>query len=478
MVASSSASNPLQPWQAPLATRPLDATVTIPGSKSLTNRALILAALANSPTVLHGALRSRDALLMVRALESFGVDVRGYTGNGPLVLVPPPRLHSLTEVTRVNCGLAGTVMRFVPPLAALAEGTFLFDGDQQAYARPLSPLLAALSQLGVQLQTAGSGTLMATSGKTPETLPFTLFGTGQVAGGPVQVDASASSQFVSGLLLTAARFTNGLDLATIGPCPSAPHIAMTVEILRQRGVKVYELTAGGHPVALGVTPSRWRVEPGRINGGEYHIEPDLSNAGPFLAAALVAGGQVRVNNWPRQTNQAGDAWRWILPQMGANVRMDGQDLVVRGPGAGHIRGIVADFGQVGELVPTVAALATLANTPSQLSGVAHLRGHETDRLAALATEISKLGGQVQVTADGLHITPAPMHGAAVHAYHDHRMATFGAIIGLHVPGVSVDDIDTTSKTLPSFAKMWQEMLLANSSQAGAPRVKKPAEEGR
>ncbi len=418
-------------WPAPQAAGPLDALVDVPGSKSLTNRYLVLAALAEGPGRLRGALRSRDTRLMAQALRALGVGVQD--GDGSDWLVAPGPLRGGTEI---DCGLAGTVMRFLPAVAALADGPVRFDGDTGARERPMGPVLAALHTLGVEV----------THHDRPGSLPFTVRGTGSVEGGDVDVDATASSQFVSGLLLAGARFRRGLVLRHTGrTLPSLPHIEMTVEVLREAGVDVDDSR-----------PALWQVRPGPIAARDVRVEPDLSNAGAFLAAALVAGGTVRVPGWPARTTQPGALLPGMLERMGATTRLDGDVLAVSGTGVIH--GVDLDLHEAGELTPTIAALAALADSPSRLRGIAHLRGHETDRLTALATEITRLGGQAEQTSDGLVITPRPLHAAVVRTYHDHRMATAGALLALRVPGTRVQDVATTSKTLPDFVDMWQRML--------------------
>lgn len=421
-------------WPAPTPDRPVDATVTLPGSKSLTNRYLVIAALAAQPSRLRAPLRSRDTLLMAGALRALGAGIEDAPGASPFGedwLVTPAPLHGGS----VDCGLAGTVMRFLPPVAALAAGDVRFDGDPRARERPMSAVLEALRALGVRVTDDGRGGL-----------PFTVHGTGTVTGGEVAIDATDSSQFISGLLLAAARFERGLTVRHTGaPIPSRPHVSMTVEALRDVGVVVDDLE-----------PDTWRVEPGEIGGLDVQVEPDLSNATPFLAAAAVTEGRVTVPGWPQWTTQAGDAIRDLLDSMGAEVTLERDGLTVRG--TGELYGVDADLHDAGELTPTVAALAALADTPSRLSGVAHLRGHETDRLAALAREITGLGGDVTETADGLVIRPAPLHAGVFHTYGDHRLATAGAVIGLRVPGVQVEDVGTTAKTLPDFPGMWSRML--------------------
>ncbi len=417
-------------WPAPKG-RDLDATVALPGSKSLTNRELLLSAIASEPTLLVAPLVSRDSKLMIQALESLGIS---FEWQGADLLVTPGKL---TGPAVIDCGLAGTVMRFVPPLSTLAEGRISFDGDEGARRRPMHTTIDSLRALGVEVSAES------------DSLPFIVSGTGRVAGGLLEIDASASSQFVSGLLLVAARFENGLTLRHTGvELPSLPHIEMTLETLRQRGVD-----------ATTIDERTWRVEPGLISGGRKVIEPDLSNAGPFLAAAMVAGGEIRVPNWPKVTTQVGAEFVRILPMMGAKVFLQGDVLTLQSDGVIH--GIDIDLSIGGELAPVIAALAALADTPSRITGIAHLRGHETDRLSALTTELNKLGGDVTELADGLEIRPAKLNGGQWLTYEDHRMATAATILGLRVPGIEVENIATTSKTMPEFVKLWQAMLGSN-----------------
>jgi 3-phosphoshikimate 1-carboxyvinyltransferase len=376
---------------------------------------------------------------MAQALSSLGVDIREVgtdaVGNIDWKVAPGP-LHGDVSI---DVGLAGTVMRFLPPVAALATGSVDFDGDPRARERPLGPMLDALRALGVAVTDTGGF------------LPLRIDGTGAVRGGVVDIDASASSQFVSGLLLSAARFDDGLTLTHTGrDLPSQPHIAMTLHMLGEHGVHV----------DFDADTATWTLAPAPIRAVDRRIEPDLSNAGPFLAAAMATAGTVTIPGWPRHTTQAGDDLRGLLAEMGGHVDLHADGLTVSGPGA--IRGIDVDLGQVGELTPVIAALAALAKTPSRLRGIAHLRGHETDRLAALAEMLTAFGGSATETEDGLFIEPSTLHGATVSSYGDHRMATAAAVIGLVVPGVCILDIGTTAKTLPDFTRMWQRMLTAGA----------------
>jgi 3-phosphoshikimate 1-carboxyvinyltransferase len=374
---------------------------------------------------------------MIQALRLLGTHI-DESPNGDLKITPAAFDRSAT----IDCGLAGTVMRFVPPMAVLANGDIHFDGDLAARRRPMHTTIDSLRALGVEVDDEGAAAL-----------PFTVRGTGAVAGGEVTIDASASSQFVSGLLLAAARFENGITLRHDGEhLPSMPHIEMTLDCLAKRGVRVSTANLDG----LNGLPE-WRVEPGEIRGGTIAIEPDLSNAGPFLAAAMVAGGSVTITGWPDSTTQVGDEFDGILQQMGAVITRENGGLTITGTGSIH--GIDIDLSIGGELTPVIAALAAIADSPTVIRGVAHLRGHETDRLAALATEINRIGGIARETPDGLEIDPSEnLHGALWETYEDHRMATAGAIIGLRVPGILVEDITTTSKTMPEFDKLWLKML--------------------
>lgn len=422
-------------WNAPNRTNPIAARVRIPGSKSLTNRWLIMAALSGGECRINHPLQARDTLLMAQALSALGSSVE--IQDEAFVVTP----GTTSDATQVDCGLAGTVMRFVPPVAALSSANIRFDGDPHARVRPMKQIISALRGLDVEINDDDRGTL-----------PFTVVGKGFVAGGSVTIDASESSQFVSALLLAGCRYDAGVSVIHSGTAlPSMPHIDMSVEVLRELGIRVDVDIKDS-------TNATWTVHPGVPRSFNVTVEPDLSNAAPFLAAALVCGGSVTIPDWPTQTTQAGDALVDLLPKLGATVSRDGTDLVVAG--GSEINGIDVDLHDVGELTPVIAALCALATGPSTLRGIAHLRGHETDRLAALVTEINKLGGNTTETADGIHIEPAKLHGGQFATYSDHRMAMAGAVLGLAVADLVIEDIATTSKTLPDFANMWQEMVIA------------------
>jgi 3-phosphoshikimate 1-carboxyvinyltransferase len=365
---------------------------------------------------------------MVAGLRGLGTTVDEQDDDW--FITPAP----LTGPAAIDVGNAGTVMRFLLPVAAIANGDVHFDGDERARERPIRPVVDGLRHLGTAVTSASGG------------LPLTVHGRGWLMGGSVTLDASLSSQFVSALLLTAPRCVNGVEVRHDGDrLPSGLHIAMTVEMLRAAGVIVEHTETFA-----------WRVEPGPIHVGSLRIEPDLSNAAPFLAAAMVTGGSVTVPDWPVRTSQAGDKLRHLLERLGGHCQLTPGGLTVNGPQ--RLKGMDVDLGDMGELTPVIAAICALADEPSRLRGIGHLRHHETDRLAALSREITGLGGDVRDTDDGLVITPRPLHGGNFSTYDDHRLATAGAVIGLCVPDVLVEDIATTGKTLPDFPALWAQML--------------------
>jgi 3-phosphoshikimate 1-carboxyvinyltransferase len=418
-------------WTTPHRTAPVDAVVTLPGSKSITARALILAAIADGPSRLVRPLRARDTDLMAAAVRSLGATVEDHgSPTHPDWLVTPGRLRGPADV---DAGLSGTVLRFLPPVAALADGPVRVDGDPRLRDRPNAGLLGALRDLGVQIDDGGRGKA-----------PFTVHGAGRVRGGAVLVDASESSQIVSGLLLAAARFDDGIDLSLTGGVPSMPHVDMTVTTLRAHGVDV---TATDHG---------WRVSPGPIAARDVVVEPDLSNAAPFLAAALVTGGRVTVRDWPEATTQPGAQLDRLLTDMGAAVERTPVGLQVTGTGT--IRPLSTDLHEVGELTPVLAALCALADGRSRLTGVAHLRGHETDRLQALDEVLTAIGARVEQLPDGLVIEPGPRRPALLDSYADHRMVHAAAVLGLAIEGVQAGDPGAVAKTLPDFVERWNGLL--------------------
>jgi 3-phosphoshikimate 1-carboxyvinyltransferase len=422
-------------YDAPVVTGAVHSTVTIPGSKSLTNRELVIAAIADGPGRLTAPLHSDDSRRMIEALRALGVTIDEVEGNGefgPDLLITPAPLRGDSTI---DCGQAGTVMRFIAPLAGLASEDVHVTAHANALHRPMGAMITALRDLGVDIDDEGTWSL-----------PFTVRGHGRIRGGRVEIDASASSQFVSGLLLAAPRFDVGLHLVHTGEhLPSLPHIDMTIEALSRRGIRIERPAAG-----------EWLVEGGVPRAKDIAIEPDLSNAAPFLAAAMVTGGEVSITGWPLHSTQPGALLPEILQAMGAHVSRHSGTMTVR---AGErIRGLDLDLSAASELSPTIVGLAAFADGPTTIRGIGHIRMHETDRIAALINNFAALGGEIEELPDGMRIIPRPLHGGAWGAYHDHRLATTGALIGLRVPGVVIDDIGTTAKTLPEFTQIWERML--------------------
>jgi len=438
-------------WPAPFrGSKPVNARVVIPGSKSVTNRALILAAQATTPSILRRPLVSRDSELMVAGLRQLGIDVQeievessgaGSTKEMAWKITPAP----LKGPAAIDVGNAGTVMRFLPPLAALAQGAISFDGDPRSHERPLGPVIKALEELGISIDHGNR-----------YSLPLSLVGTGKIPGGEIDIDASASSQFLSALLLIGPSTVNGITARHVGgELPSMPHIEMTVEMLRDFGATVH----------VDAAKKTWRVEAGALHGKDMVIEPDLSNAAPFLSIAMVCGGSITIADWPQKTTQPGDQLRTLLRDMGAQISLNADGLTLTANSeksalrdAPKIVGIDVDLHDVGELTPSIAALAALADSPSHLRGIAHLRLHETDRLDALTREINSIGGKVTEEHSALHFEPSALRAGVFHTYEDHRLATAGAVIGLVTPGIEVENIATTRKTLTDFPGLWKSLV--------------------
>ena len=451
-------------WAAPAAAGPVRGRVRLPASKSITNRALVLAALSDRPASIANPLRARDTLLAAAALRTMGSEVTdGDDGAEPgsaagwRVTAGQPPAGSRVSV---DVGNAGTVLRFLPAVAALTSAQVDFDGDERIRERPIGPILAALRQLGASIEDGGRGAA-----------PFTVLGHGQVHGGPVTLDASGSSQLISGLLLAAPRFDEGIEIRHEGPpVPSAPHIAMTVRMLQAAGAEVTQTWSGTGGTVLNPQgrPDGWQVRPGRLDLGSVTVEPDLSNAGPFLAAALVTGGTLTVPGWPWDSLQAAGPILDVLARMGARWEAGADGMTVSGTGT--VRGITADLRDVAELAPVLTAVAALAEGPSVFTGLAHTRRHETDRLAALAKEINALGGDITELPDGLQVRPRPLRARAdepLRSYDDHRMVMAAAVLGLCVPGIRVANAQTVAKTFPGFTAVWADML-AGEDHPGTP----------
>lgn len=431
-------------WPAPHVASPIDCEVRIPGSKSITNRALVLAALSDGPSVIESALRSRDTELMAGALSALGADIAVLSSDesNMTVQVSPQVLPAVDSIS-IDVGLAGTVMRFLPPVAGFVHGDVAFDGDPAARRRPMATLIEAMRDVGMEVDDANTGRL-----------PFTVHGRGRIPGGEVVLDASRSSQFVSALLLSSGRFDAGATIHHVGPAiPSTPHIDMTIHMLAKHGVGVR--TVDDPPIET-FQRHTWHVDPVELRARDWIIEPDISNALPFIAAAIVTGGRIQISGWPSDSLQPTDDVLGVLTLFGARIDFQESGLIVQGPDTIHP--VDVDLSDIGETAPTMAAIALFADGRSVLRGIAHLRGHETDRLAALEREISGLGGSVEQTDDGLIITARDLGGGRFHTHEDHRMATTAAIIGLRTPGVLIENVGTTAKTLPAFTHMWSSLV--------------------
>ena len=432
-------------WPAPFrGKKPVDVRVVIPGSKSVTNRALILAAQAEGTSKLRRPLVSRDSELMMGGLKALGLTITESLEkvNGESELIFNVSGGQLKGPAKIDVGNAGTVMRFLPPLAALATGVIEFDGDPRSHERPLGPVIKALEELGISIEHGGR-----------YALPFKMENKsgGKIRGGEIEIDASASSQFLSALLLIAPSTEFGITAKHVGGAlPSMPHIEMTVQMLRDFGAEV----------TVDKSANTWRVAPGKLKAQDLVIEPDLSNAAPFMSIAMVCGGSVTIADWPKVTTQPGDQLREIFSKMGAQIEFiqngNNWDLKITG---GAIHGIDVDLHDVGELTPAIAALCALADSPSYLHGIGHLRLHETDRLAALRTEFNAIGGDFTEEPSALRINPKPLHAGIFHTYEDHRLATSGATIGLVVEGIHVENIATTRKTITDFPGLWSSLLI-------------------
>lgn len=437
-------------WPAPTPLAPLSAEVVLPGSKSQTSRALVIGTIAQHPTVIRGALASRDSYLASKAMEQFGARFEYSQSSNEVTVYPPVELKGGGTI---DCGLAGTVMRFAPALAAFANGKTQFIGDQAAQKRPLAPLMNALISLGAKVKYQGEEGYLPLRVRGRATRPTSAFeelghGRWDAPSAPdVAVDTTSSSQYLSALLLASPLFPVPTVLRAEGRIPSWPYVQMSIDMLADQGVDIKRTSS-----------SSWLTESIRPCGNPISIEPDLSNAGPFLAAALLSGGNVTVRDWPQDTDQVGKYWLDLLPRFGATVALSRLGLTVHAPRGLEWPGMEFDLAPCGELAPTVAALCLFATSPSTIIGIGHLRGHETDRLAALAEQISKLGGKAKILRDGIRIIPAPLSPTLINTYDDHRMATFAALVGLRVPGCVVENIETTAKTLPAFPARWGSML--------------------
>jgi 3-phosphoshikimate 1-carboxyvinyltransferase len=417
--------------------RPAVGSVAVPGSKSITNRALLLATLSDHPCRLTRPLHSEDTAVMITALRRLGIGVEEEPA-GDLRIVPPagPQRIPASEADLFVAN-SGTTMRFVTALLCLGRGRFRLDGVPRMRERPIGDLLEALTALGVRIRSeAGNG------------CPPVLLDADGLPGGQVRIKGDVSSQFLSGLLLAAPFARDHVTLLVDGPLVSRPYVDMTVRLLHQWRLRVAEPVEGrfeipGRQYTAGPVPGD--DHPGAA--GVYPIEPDASGASYFFAAAAITGGRVTVPGLTRHSLQGDVHFVDVLARMGCTVEHGPTALTLQG---GPLHGIEVGMSDISDTVMTLAAVACFAQGPTTIRNVAHVRHKETDRLAALATELRKLGAGVEEFADGLTILPGPLHGARVDTYQDHRLAMSLALVGLRVPGVVVNDPGCVAKTYPHF----------------------------
>jgi 3-phosphoshikimate 1-carboxyvinyltransferase len=433
---------PSQMEIAPL-TRPPHAVITVPGSKSITNRALVLAALTAStetPTVLDGALQSEDTEIMIDCLGKLGVEV---TPDWPNARIAVRQTGSMLQNgADLFVGNSGTTMRFLTAMVSLGHGRFRLDGVPRMRERPIHDLLDALKQLGVRAYS-----------ESDNGCPPVIVEADGLRGGAVRIKGDTSSQFVSGLMMAAPFANSDITIDVEGALVSAPYVNMTIEMLREFNLRAYSNVAGRYWIHHTGPAGHYLVRAPRYPEplASYRIEPDASAASYFFGAAAITGGRIVVpGSW--QGSMQGDA-RFLdaLTQMGCDVWYGHADerayVAVTG---GALHGIDIDMNAISDTVMTLAAVACFAHGPTTIRNVAHIRHKETDRLAALATELRRVGAHVDEHADGLTITPALLHGATIQTYNDHRMAMSMALVGLRVPGIVIDNPACVAKTYPRF----------------------------
>jgi 3-phosphoshikimate 1-carboxyvinyltransferase len=426
-------------------TFPLTGTAHVPGSKSITNRALALAALADGTTTLFNALFADDTERMMDCLRALGVRVEANEDQKTITVWGTGTIPSQNATMFV--GNSGTTARFITPVAALGQGTYVLDGVARMRERPMGDLIRALRQLGVDIESLG------TNGCPP--LRIEAHG---LKGGACEVRSDTSSQFLSGLLLAAPR-ADGAEtrIHLEGPILSAPYIAITTTMMHQFGATV-DVSEEGRDFEM---PGRQHY----MSLDRYVIEPDASAASYFFAAAAITGGRVRINGIGKNAMQGDAAFIDVLEAMGCSVTRDQDYLEVAG--TGNLRGITVDMNAISDTVMTLAAVAPFASSPTVIENVAHIRHKETDRLAAVATELRRLEVRVEEREDGLTIYPATkITPAVIHTYDDHRMAMAFSLIGLRASGVVIADPKCVAKTFPDYFDRLQE-LVAGSQRLSA-----------
>ena len=415
-------------------TLPVRGTVKVPGSKSITNRALLIAALADGESILTGALYSDDTRYMASALNQLGIRVVTDPDAGNFVVTGCGGDIPATEA-ELFLGNSGTSMRFLAAMVALGHGRFVLDGVPRMRERPIAPLIQALSDLGVT----------ARSTMVDGYPPIEISADG-IPGDTVTMAGDKSSQYFTGLLMAAPYAASGLTIHVDGELVSQPYIDITADVMAAFGVDA-DIDEGYR---------QFRVAPGqRYQGQVYAIEPDASNASYFFAAAAITGGEVRVEGLGMESMQGDLDFVYVLEQMGASIDVRETETIVRGPVDGVLHGGDFDMADISDTAQSLAAIAPFADSPVTIRGVAHNRIKETDRISAVATELRKLGQLVDEFDDGMTITPAPVTPAEIETYDDHRMAMSFGVTGLRAPGVRILDPGCTAKTFPDY---WDTLL--------------------
>ncbi len=412
---------------------PIDRTVTLPGSKSLTNRALLAAAMAAGVSEIRDLLLADDTRLMIDALRSLGISIRIHDDR-PRATVHGCGGHWPHVQADLACGNAGTVIRFLTAACAAGHGNYRLDGSARMRERPIGPLVDALRDLG-----AAVGFEMKDG-----FCPLTIHASG-LRGGTVHIDKPPSSQFVSALLMAAPRAATDVMIDVTGPLPSAPYVRLTLDVMHAFGVDVVE-----NDMRRFIVPSAQTYAP-----AQYDIEPDASAASYFFAAAALTGGRVTVNGLGRTSHQGDIAFVNVLRKMGCRIDQTDRSTTVHGPADGRLQGIDVDLNDMPDVVQTLAVLAAFAHGPTTIRNVANLRIKETDRLDALATELARIGVQARLTDDGITIHPGPPpRPATIETYDDHRMAMSFALAGLRLDGLTIKNPDCVTKTFPNFFQLW------------------------
>lgn len=409
---------------------PIDATISVPGSKSLTNRALILAAMADGVSTLHGALVADDTEAMAGAMRALGAEITLDPVETTVVgFGAAPRPGPRT----IDARLSGTTARFVLPLLALGHGPYVLDGDEPLRDRPMGPTIDALRRLGAEVD----------DGDRPGHLPV-IVSAGSVRGDGVAVDGQTSSQFTSGLLLSGASLAEGISIDLVGSVVSRPYLDMTIEVLRAFGVEA------------GIEGERrlW-VRSGGLRATDYAIEPDASAASYFLAATAICGGEVRIRGLGERSIQGDAKVAAVFDLMGAQVSIDNGSTTLRSTRT--LSGIDVDLTDMPDMAQTIAATAPFADGPTTVRGVEVIRGHETDRIAAIVTEMRRCGITAEEHADGFTIHPGTPQPARIETYRDHRMAMSFALLGLRTPGIEIADPGCVAKTFPQFFDVLDEL---------------------